>query len=305
MYLPVSELIEVTRSYIDEPSADASDWSDAELMLYLNFEHKHLFSRIRSVYEDWFLKRDTFDLVSGTYQYWLPHDCVNYRRLELISASSVSGTYPFYVIDESTSNPQRVDEIGLQNKATIRNYSANTKLFGTGCNFLDDQVEFEPNQDIGSSYKARLFYLPSAPNLHQATATAGSSSTITFPSSATYGSVSILDNYYTNMRIYIVSGTGAGQLKRISKYVGSTRVATVDSDWTTNPDNTSVYSIISPIKSDWHEMLALGAVFRAKGIKVEDDVSGAGVIYQALEADMVANLKQRNHQTGRSVVRRR
>jgi len=42
-----------------------------------------------------------------------------------------------------------------------------------------------------------------------------------------------------------------------------------------------------------------------KGIKVEDDVSGAGVIYQALEADMVANLKQRNHQTGRSVVRRR
>ena len=64
-----------------------------------------------------------------------------------------------------------------------------------------------------------------------ATATAGSDTTITFPNS---GDVSALNDWYNGLEIKISSGTGSGQTRTISDYVGSTRVATVSVDWTTN-----------------------------------------------------------------------
>ena len=70
------------------------------------------------------------------------------------------------------------------------------------------------------------------------TAQAGASSTITLTSSA-----SVVDDRYNNFTITITGGTGSGQSKLITDYVGSTKVATISGTWTTNPDNTSVYSI--------------------------------------------------------------
>jgi len=54
---------------------------------------------------------------------------------------------------------------------------------------------------------------------------------------------SFSDDAYNNLTIQIISGTGAGQSKTITDYVGSTKVATVNSAWTTTPNNTSVYKI--------------------------------------------------------------
>lgn len=69
------------------------------------------------------------------------------------------------------------------------------------------------------------------------TAQAGASTTITLDASA-----SATDDFYNNTYIYIVSGTGVGQGRFITDYVGSTKVATVDT-WVTNPDATSVFTI--------------------------------------------------------------
>ncbi len=55
---------------------------------------------------------------------------------------------------------------------------------------------------------------------------------------------STTDDFYNSMSIYISSGVGAGQVRDISDYVGSTRVATV-ATWTTTPDATSVYEVRS------------------------------------------------------------
>lgn len=71
------------------------------------------------------------------------------------------------------------------------------------------------------------------------TAQAGAASTITLASGA-----SSTDNLYVGQLVIITSGTGAGQTRRISSYVGSTKVATVSRSWVTNPDSTSVYSVI-------------------------------------------------------------
>ena len=70
------------------------------------------------------------------------------------------------------------------------------------------------------------------------TAQAGSSDTITLTSSA-----SIADDRYNSFTISITGGTGSGQSKVISDYNGTTKIATVSSAWTINPDSTSIYAI--------------------------------------------------------------
>lgn len=69
-------------------------------------------------------------------------------------------------------------------------------------------------------------------------AQAGSSTTITLKSTA-----SATDDIYNGMYVTITSGTGAGQIRLIDDYVGSTKVATVDVAFTTAPDSTSNYEV--------------------------------------------------------------
>ena len=71
------------------------------------------------------------------------------------------------------------------------------------------------------------------------TAQTGAAASITLAA----GSVAT-DNFYKGDVIYIYSGTGSGQPPNlISAYVGSTKVATVQNSWVTNPDSTSKYVI--------------------------------------------------------------
>lgn len=69
-------------------------------------------------------------------------------------------------------------------------------------------------------------------------AAAGGASTITLAAGA-----SAVDDAYRPLRIRITSGTGIGQTRVITGYVGATKVATVTPAWTTPPDVTSNYSI--------------------------------------------------------------
>ena len=78
--------------------------------------------------------------------------------------------------------------------------------------------------------------------LNVGTATAGTANTITLDSGA-----SAVDDYYNNLSVFITSGTGSGQLRTVSDYVGSTKVATVSVNWTTNPDNTSVNEVMPAV----------------------------------------------------------
>jgi hypothetical protein len=76
---------------------------------------------------------------------------------------------------------------------------------------------------------------------HTGTAQAGGASTITLAATA-----STDDLQYEGRNIKITgSGTGAGQLRNISSYDGATKVATVSEAWTTQPDNTSTYTVYS------------------------------------------------------------
>lgn len=84
----------------------------------------------------------------------------------------------------------------------------------------------------------RLLYVTEMGTVRQNTAQAGASTTITLDSGA-----SATDDEYNDMYVTIISGTGEGQTRRITDYVGSSKVATVDTAWSTNPDSTSVFRI--------------------------------------------------------------
>ena len=74
--------------------------------------------------------------------------------------------------------------------------------------------------------------------LSSGTATAGGNKTITLQTALG------ADNMGIGCKIKITSGTGSKQMRRVAGYVNSTQVLTVDRAWTTNPDNTSVYSVV-------------------------------------------------------------
>lgn len=70
-------------------------------------------------------------------------------------------------------------------------------------------------------------------------ATAATANTLTVEG---YQQNTVQAGYYTMCDIEIIAGTGAGQIRKITdSTLGG--VLTVDSDWTTTPDNTSIYKI--------------------------------------------------------------
>ena len=71
------------------------------------------------------------------------------------------------------------------------------------------------------------------------TAQAGAATTITLRSG-----YSTADNIPNGQIVSIVGGTGIGQARYVTGYVNSTKVATIDPAWTTNPDSSSVYELL-------------------------------------------------------------
>ncbi len=78
--------------------------------------------------------------------------------------------------------------------------------------------------------------------------------------------------YYTGARVYIYSGTGAGQMNTITAYTGFVSVGsgnnfkcTMGSVWGTNPDTTSVYCILMPddFMESFHDLIPLYATKKA------------------------------------------
>jgi hypothetical protein len=74
------------------------------------------------------------------------------------------------------------------------------------------------------------------------TAQAGTSTTITLDASAV-----ATNDIYNGSTITITGGTGAGQIRIISDYVGATKVATVSTAFTVTPNNTSIFSVASHV----------------------------------------------------------
>lgn len=83
------------------------------------------------------------------------------------------------------------------------------------------------------------------------------------------GAVAI-DDYYIGCLVYIYGGTGNGQVRMITDYVGATKLATVHVAWATNPDATSDLKIYrteqAPYCSNANVMSVNGTAQTAKDL---------------------------------------
>jgi hypothetical protein len=75
-------------------------------------------------------------------------------------------------------------------------------------------------------------------SIRSGTAQAGGASNITLDASA-----SAVNDFYLGTSVLTTGGTGAGQFRIITDYVGATKVATVDLAWITTPDSTTTFAL--------------------------------------------------------------
>lgn len=136
---------------------------------------------------------------------------------------------PTFVTVELTVNDQQVAGATATALATLQT-TANT--INTGVNATS----------IGGSSTAATVLAAMHAGFETGTAQAGAASTITLRAGAV-----ATNDYYKDQVIFISSGTGAGQTNRITGYVGSTKVATVETAWAVQPNNTSVYVVLGRI----------------------------------------------------------
>lgn len=81
--------------------------------------------------------------------------------------------------------------------------------------------------------------------------TSATATTLVAAASVYVGSaISSVDDYYNDQtHILITAGPGAGQVRYVTDYVGSTRTFTIDAAWTTNPTGSSKYALLAGSRS--------------------------------------------------------
>ncbi len=84
--------------------------------------------------------------------------------------------------------------------------------------------------------------------LDEGTAQGGAAGSITLAATAD----AVNDDIYEDAFVSILSGTGAGQVRFITSYTASTRVALVHENWIVNPDATSAYDVHGSAASNVH-----------------------------------------------------
>lgn len=117
------------------------------------------------------------------------------------------------------------------------------------------------NGSVASVTAAVSLSAGDSPVLQSGTAAAGTSTTITLASAIG------ADSRPVGCIIKITSGTGSGQARGIITYVDATKVVTVDRAWATNPDNTSVYSVL------FDEAAKLDSNLKIAGVVLADTVT--------------------------------
>jgi len=98
--------------------------------------------------------------------------------------------------------------------------------------------DFNTNDAVANTYVYKAFVSDLQTAIPTANATGGGTNTITLPSY-----FSRITDAYAGVIISITAGASAGDFRTIISYNGSTRVATVNQNWTTTPGVTSVFAL--------------------------------------------------------------
>lgn len=240
--MTVQDIITEIRDLLVEASANF--WSDAQMLRAVNRRTQYYMNVLRNnAPGPLFVRTANISYVANQELYDLPGNVLQIHR---VARDDQSGDPEITPIGFHERDAYYGTGVGIHTTATERWY------------LLGDQIGIVPPPSSGITNALKIYYEPLFGDVHYGTAAAGAATTITLATTPTVGTAPVRDDYYNGLTIEIVSATGAGQRRVITDYVGSTRVATVDT-WDTNPDNTSVYSLIPPFPEQYHGLLVIAS----------------------------------------------
>jgi len=252
-------MVQQVRTKMDETGITSGKWSDSEILREMNLSKTYFVNLINTINEKINGRTGSITYVSGTELYDLPKDLDSIKRIEV------------------TSTKQKVDPINVDEKEL---YRADNDLF------TPNPVYYMWGNQVGLvnvSGNVTIYYLRRIPNLHYGTVSALAATSLTFdltPNGSTANDYTVkqIDDYYIGAYIDVYSGTGAGQIAKITDYVGSTKVATV-ATWATNPDTSSLYALKYDLPNEVDECVILKTVL---GLYPKDRTKDIGSIGQLL-----------------------
>jgi len=223
------EMFNEIRDNIGE--AAAAHWSDLAILRKINAAQRKAFHIISQTPGDWFIQKAAgLTPVSGLVSF--PADCAK----------------PVYMEDANNSCEIPIN-ITVREKRVDMPVGFNWDLGSEEAFLLEDGIQINNTNFSGT---VDLWYERRIPDLHFGTAAAGGAASLTLEAAKQH---SLVDNYYNNLDIEIVSGTGAVARDTITDYTASSRVCVVTGTYSTD----SVYGMISVLPREACDYMMLHA----------------------------------------------
>jgi len=239
----------------DESGAQGSYFTDAFLLQLVRRVHAKMVNKAIDAAEDFFATIQDVSLVAGQAIYPLFD---NFLRLRLVE-----------YLPGGTGEARQL----IEGRKVEGLFGASSGVFGDGSEayaVYGEDLQLDPKPTASEANALKVYYVAEPPPLIIGTATAGAASSITLASDAPSEDDSLNGSF-----IDITSGLGAGQRRKVSDYVGDTKVATITPNWTTSPNATSLYATVPQVPRLFHDLLVVGAVVRAKASRGEDGAAHA------------------------------
>ena len=132
--------------------------------------------------------------------------------------------------------------VSTANANTLNANTYNSTLVASG--YIRGLIYDHSSSDSNAnSYVYKAYVADLQNSVASANVVSATTSTVVLPSY-----FSSKDSAYNGVNISITNGTDAGDFRTILSYVGSTRTATINQNWTITPDATSVFSLNFDVK---------------------------------------------------------
>lgn len=133
------------------------------------------------------------------------------------------------------------------------------------------------------------------------TVTSGSTTTAITVNAVTAGSLAVRDDAYIGDFIALIETSGAIEVRKISDYVASTKTFTVSEAFSTDPDGTESFSIISFLPDSHQDILTYGTAAAMKDIP--ERASMSAVEFQSRLDNFKSTIKPVELRTPRKPLR--
>lgn len=265
--LTLAEMITDFRNHLD--ALGDSFFSDAEIVRRLHSSQQEIIRAMQKEDPTFYVGTKVLDLVADQATYALPLNARLGSRIIFAqnTALPTGGLVPATVLEALV-------DLELPN---VINLTEHWHFAIQG-----DKVRVMQTPGAANPGAITVWYVPTYGNMIQGKPTSATSDTIVASTSQLspdyttyYGKLDQRNDYYNGMKIHITDGTGVGQTREITDYVGSTRTLTVDSSWDTTPDTTSVFYVASPVPEDHHHIVPLRAALTGaiKNRNRQDDLA--------------------------------